>query len=490
MNAVAIPVLLPLGTAALAALIAHRRVERGLLAVSAGLVLAAAAWLVARTAAGEILVLELGGWGPGVGITWVVDRLGAAMLGLSALVSLATVLYAPGALRLAERRFFFPLQQLLVFGVNGAFVTGDLFNLFVCFEVLLVASYVLISLGGRRTQLVQTVPYVLLNVLGSAVFLAGVGGVYGATGTVNLAELATRVETGAVGEAFWHPMALVLVAFALKAALAPLFFWLPDAYAEAPLAVGGFLAGLLTKVGVYALYRTVPLLASSADALGPTLIWTATATMAIGVLGALGRSSLRGILSFHIISQVGYMVLGLGLLTRAALAAAIFYVVHHVLVKAALFLAVGAVERETGVSRLGDLGGVARRRPWLAVAFLIPALALAGVPPLSGFWGKLFLVQAGLAAEAVVPAVVAVVVSLLTLASMLKVWSSVYWGEASPAVVAAAPRRLLAGPLVLVGASLLVGLLAAPVYGFADAAASDLLARDPYVAAVLGPGSP
>jgi multicomponent Na+:H+ antiporter subunit D len=492
-NLVAVPVMLPLLTAVLLlAFLGRPALQRAVSVASGVILLGVVGWLVALTAGGEILALPLGNWDPRVGIVWVADPLAVIMLALTAITSLVTLLYAPVGLKgWGETRLFYPLHQFVLMGINGAFVTGDLFNLFVFFEVMLLTSFVMVSLGGRGRQLNQTFPYVLINLFASIVFLAGVGGIYGTAGTVNMAELAQRVPGGELPGAFWASLALVLTVFAIKASLVPLFFWLPDAYPEAPIAISAFFAGLLTKVGVYTLFRTVPLFTGSEPgAFHALLLFIAAATMLLGVLGALGRGSIREILSFHIISQVGYMIFGLALFTPLALAAGIFYVVHHIIVKTALFLAGGIAERVGGSGVLGRVRGMATTHPWVAVAFFIPAMALAGLPPFSGFWGKFFLIVAGFREGAWAATTIAIVVSLLTLASMLKIWTATFWGAPEGQVDPGAGRvrTVVGATLALASLSVVIGLAAGPLFRYSEQAAVQLLAVTPYVEAVTGAG--
>jgi multicomponent Na+:H+ antiporter subunit D len=367
-NLVAAAVVVPLLTAvAVMPFTGRERVQRGIALASGVLLVALAGWFLYRVTAGEILVLPLGSWSPTVGIVWVVDPLAAVMVALSAITSLAMLAYTPASLRgTRESRYFYPLHQFMLAGVHGSFVTGDLFNLFVFFEIMLLASFALLSLGARPRQLTEAFPYVLINLVASALFLGGVGAVYGTAGTVNMAELSRRVAEGGLPGVFWAALALVLVVFAVKTALVPLFFWLPDAYPEAPIAISGLFAGLLTKVGVYTLFRMVPLVSGSEPApFHAFLAAIAAATMLVGVLGALGRDGIREILSFHIVSQVGYMVFGLAIYTPVAVAAGMFYIVHHIVVKTALFFAGGIAERVGGSGTLGRCTAWRRRtRGW------------------------------------------------------------------------------------------------------------------------------
>jgi multicomponent Na+:H+ antiporter subunit D len=492
-NLVAWVVLVPLITAVLLLPYTGRTGwQRHISLWSGVLLLALVGWLVWLTVQGHILVLTLGNWAPRVGIVWVVDSLAAIMLILTAITSLAMLLYSAAGLRgYREAKYVYPLHQLLLVGINGSFVTGDFFNLFVFFEIMLLASFALISLGARARQLNQTFPYVLINLVASAVFLAGVGAVYGTAGSVNMAEISQRVAGGELPAAFWAAISLVLLVFAIKTALVPVFFWLPDSYPEAPIPVAGLFAGLLTKVGVYTLFRSVPLITGTEPGVfHAVLLFIAAATMLIGVLGALGRNNIREILSFHIISQVGYMVFGLALYTPLAVAAGIFYIVHHIIVKSALFFAGGIAERVGGSGTLGSVRGMARTHPWVAVGFFIPAMALAGLPPFSGFWGKFLLIVAGFQVEAWAATTIAIVVSLFTLASMMKIWNYAFWGEPEGQQNAQVgyDRGMMVATLGLAGLSVLIGFAAAPLFAYSEEAAAQLLAVWPYVDAVLGAG--
>jgi multicomponent Na+:H+ antiporter subunit D len=490
-NLVAAPVLLPLLTAPLVFALGDRRARYAVAVASQLALLAVVLVLAWRTAwQGDILVLPLGGWGARLGIVWAVDGLAGILLTVAAVVGLAVLVYAPRGLRgPREQPFFLVLHHLMMAALGGCFVTADLFNLFVFFEVMLMASYVQLTLGARRAQLTRAFPYVVVNFVAGLLFLAGVGVVYGTAGTVSFAELAQLSRGDTLPAAFWGGAALVLAIFALKAALLPLFFWLPDAYPEAPIPINALFGGMLTKVGVYALYRAVPLLVGSADAGFDTLLaGLSAATMVVGVLGALGRGGIRPILSFHIISQVGYMTFALALNSAAGLAAGVFFVAHQAIVKSALFLAGGIVERIGGTDRLKAVRGVGQTHPWAAAGFFVPALALAGLPPFSGFWGKLFLVVAGFRQGYWVTTTTALVVSLLTLASMLKIWEAAYWGEPAGQTRPELGRDpgMLGATLGLAAVSVVMGLAVAPLMACCDQAAAQVLAVAPYVEAVLG----
>ncbi|MFP5377940.1 MAG: Na+/H+ antiporter subunit D [Acidimicrobiia bacterium] len=489
---VPLPILLPLLGAAVS-LGAHRRtaVQRAVGLVVMAATVAASVVLLVRVAGDGAVAVHLGGWPAGVGITLVADLFAAVMLVVSASMVLAVLVYAIGSPRTADAVFFHPLYLVLAAGVSASFLTGDLFNLFVAFEITLSASYVLITMGGRAEQVRSGMTYVVISLLASTLFVTAVGLVYAATGTVNLAELSQRVPEldpgvrGALG-------LLLLVVFGVKAAIFPLFFWLPDSYPTAPTPITAIFAGLLTKVGVYAIVRTQTLLFPS-DGPSALLLWVAGATMLVGVLGAIAQDDVKRILSFHIVSQIGYMILGLALFTVAGLAAAIFYIVHHIVVKTTLFLVGGIVEQATGTAALRRLGGLVARTPVTAVLFLLPALSLAGLPPFSGFVAKLGLVEAGLAEHRHVVVGVSLLVSALTLFSMTKIWAGAFWGSVEPdagggpAVARPpVPALMVAPTAALVVMSLAIAGAAGPVHDLSVRAAQALLAPEAYAALVVG----
>jgi multicomponent Na+:H+ antiporter subunit D len=492
-----LPVLLPLAGAALALLVRRSvRAQRGIGIGTALLMLGASVALLAEVWGRGPQAVQIGGWEAPLGITFVADLLGASLVVITGIIGSAVAVYAMGALDLArEKAGFHPLFLVLLMGVNGAFLTGDLFNLYVWFEVLLISSFALLGLGADKEQLKGAVPYVAINLVGSLCFLTGVGLLYGLAGTLNMADLALTLPTLPAGPVTAVAM-LFLVAFGLKAAVFPLFAWLPPSYPTAPTPIAAAFAGLLTKVGVYALLRTFTLLFTADVAFTHTLLlWVAGLTMLTGVLGAAAQTDIRRILSYHIVSQIGYMIMGLALFTPLAIVGAVFYVLHHILVKTNLFLVGGIVERVGGSQVLAETGGLYRHAPWLAVLFVIPAFSLAGFPPLSGFWSKLLLVKAGLDAGAYVIVGVSILVSVLTLYSMTKIWAQAFWtphptAETLPAPEASGARPLwpLVVPAVALAAgTVAIGLGAEGLLRLAEVAAADLLNPDRYIAAVLGP---
>ena len=441
------------------------------------------------------VAVDLGGWPAPIGITLVADLMAAMFLCVSLATVLAVLLFAIGQPRADKAAFYFhPLYLVLTAGVASSFLTGDLFNLFVSFEIMLSASYVLITLGGSRAQVRAGMTYVVINLMASTLLITSVGLVYAATGTVNMADLVGRLDEIPTGVQVALGL-LLLVTFGIKAAIFPLFFWLPDSYPTAPVAVTAVFAGLLTKIGVYAIIRTQTLLFGDDAFPGELLLVVAALTMVVGVLGAIAQDDMKRILSFHIVSQIGYMVFGLALYTVAGLAGAILFIVHQIPVKTALFMVTGMVEQMTGTGALRKVGGLIRRAPVTAALFLLAALSLAGLPPFSGFVGKLALVQAGLDAEAWAVTGVSLFVSILTLYSMTKIWGGVFWGvpEEDPPLASAAgegplraPRLMTGSTIGLVAVTLAIAVFAQPLYEMSERAATDLLEPSSYVRVVLG----
>lgn len=488
---VSLPVLIPVVTAAVClTFFGWPRWQRRISMLGGVLHLAASIWLLRAVLKDGVLAVQAGDWRAPYGITLVGDVFAAIMLSVTGLMGVSVLVYSLTAIDRARERFgYHPLLHLLLMGVSGSFLTGDIFNLYVWFEVMLISSFALLALGGEPAQVEGSIKYVTLNLVASAVLLASIGMVYGLTGTLNMADLALRLEQ--IPERGLTSMlaVLFLVAFGMKAAVFPLFFWLPASYHTCPAPVSAIFAGLLTKVGVYVLIRAFTLLFvhDVAYTHGLLLILSAL-TMVTGVLGALAQNEFRRILSFHIVSQIGYMILGLALYTPLALASSVFYIVHHIIVKTNLFLISGIAHRIGGAYELKLLGGLHAARPALGVLFLIPALSLAGLPPLSGFFAKLGLVQAALVQKQYLIAGVALGVSLLTLLSMMKIWNEAFWKSAvrdlnpSPRGEAA----MLAPVVVLAALTILIGFGAGPLFELAERAAGQLLDRDGYVQAVMG----
>ena len=438
-----------------------------------------------------IVVLRMGNWPAPYGIILVADVLSMVMVALTMTIALAVTLFSlPTVDKERQQHFYYPLFFILLMGVNGAFLTGDIFNLFVFFEVLLIASYALMVLGSEAGQLRETVKYFVINLMASTFFLIGLALIYRTMGTLNMADLALKIQT-VPGNPLLTVLAMVfLFVFGTKAAIFPLYLWLPGPYFPPPAGISAFFGGVLTKVGVYAIFRTFTLLFRHNPAVTHELLLAIAAfTMILGVLGAISQMDIKRILSYHIISQIGYMILGIGLFTTQALAGALFYIVHHVIVKSALFLVSGVVQETTGTTSLKALGGLQARSWLLSALFLVAALSLAGVPPFSGFFSKFIILQAGVTTGRYGYVGVGLLGSLLTIFSMLKIWNGAFWGEERAQLRPVPIGSLLPGVVLLVSCTVAIGLFPGVLYRIVEVAAVQVSDPWVYIEAVLGPAA-
>ncbi len=489
-----LPIILPLTTAAVGLLCWRSiRAQQVIGLLGAGGLLAAAGSLLHGVWQNGPMALQLGNWPAPFGITLAADLFSAIMVVLAALMGFTVALYSLATVDPRRVRYgYFCFYHFLLMGVCGVFLTGDLFNMYVWFEVMLMASFVLMALGGEKEQLEGAIKYVTLNLISSAVFLTGLGILYGMSGTLNMAHLATVLPQSEHPFMVTTVAMLFLVAFGIKSAVFPLFFWLPASYHTPPVAVSAIFAGLLTKVGVYSLMRVFTLLFMGDVAYTHTLILIiAGFTMVTGVLGAAAQGEFRRILSFHIISQVGYMIMGLGLFTPLALTGSVFYIMHHIVVKTNLFLVSGVARLLGGSYRLERLGGLSLSAPGLSLLFAVSAFSLAGIPPLSGFWAKLILIIASFKDASYLIAATALLVSLLTLFSMTKIWAAVFWGEpavaADPQPLSGRRRAALYVPIILLALiTVTIGLGTGPILTLAERTADQLIDPRAYIRAVLG----
>ncbi|WP_353826501.1 Na+/H+ antiporter subunit D [Agromyces sp. SYSU T0242] len=525
-------VLLPLLGAAVALMLGRRQ---GAQMVVSTLVLAAvaaiAAVLLAQVdASGSGIAVAVGAWPPPYGITLVVDRLAAIMIIISALMLLGVLVYAVGQGIADQHRetpvsIFHPTYLILSAGVFNAFVAGDLFNLYVGFEILLSASYVLLTLGGTGERIRAGVTYIIVSLVSSLFFLSAIALVYGATGTANIAQLSVRIaELPQDVQLILH--LLLLIAFGIKAAVFPLSFWLPDSYPTAPAPVTAVFAGLLTKVGVYALIRTETVIFPESD-LSTLFLVIGGLTLVVGILGALSQADIKRLLSFTLVSHIGYMIFGIGLASIAGLAATIYYVIHHISVQTTLFLTTGLIERFGGSTSITRLGGLRKASPWIAILFFLPAINLGGIPPFSGFLGKVGLFVAGADAAGGPPATetlgtsspgpdwliwtvigLGTATSLVTLYALTRFWNLAFWRprseldgytsrlidsvqEAPGATVVATrstPVLMTAATAALVALTLALTVFAGPLFELTGRAAENLRDSTVYVTLVFPEG--
>ncbi len=438
-----------------------------------------------------IVVLRMGNWQPPFGIVLVADVLSMTMVALTMTIAVAASIFAFSTTdRRHEQHFYYPLFLILIMGVNGAFLTGDLFNLFVFFEILLIASFALLALGSQASRLRETTKYLIINLIASTFFLIGLSVLYGTMGTLNMADLAYKIQSssGELNATLTILSMVFLFVFGTKAAIFPLYFWLPGPYFQPSAALSAFFGGILTKVGVYAIFRTFTLIfVHDPSFTHELLLILAVATMLLGVFGALSQMDMKRILSYHIISQIGYLILGIGLFSPQALAGALFYMVPYVIAKSALFLTAGVIEEVTGTTDLKKVGGLQDHSTALSVLFLLAALSLAGIPPLAGFFSKLLLLQAGVEIGRYGYVAFGLLGGLLTLASMLKIWNGVFWGKKEGERLEVETKVLLPSVALLVLCLVVIGLFPGELYKVAEHAAGQISDPKVYIAAVLGP---
>ncbi|OMF25824.1 Na+/H+ antiporter subunit D [Paenibacillus sp. FSL H8-0548] len=488
-NLLVLPLLIPLCTAVIL-LFFNKQIawQRWISTISVLLNLTVSSVILFQVKIEGIQTLYMGGWLPPYGIVFVADMLAALMVLATSVVGACCLFFAFGTIgKEREKYYFYPFFQFLLVGVIGSFLTGDLFNLFVCFEVMLISSYALIVLGGTKRQLRETLKYILINILSSTLFVAAVAYLYGVVGTLNMADLSVRI--GEVGQdGILNVIAIMfLVVFSLKAGLF-LFFWLPGSYSVPPAAISSLFAALLTKVGLYALIRMFTLIFYNDPAVTHSWIaWMAAATMIFGAFGAMAYSDIWRILNYNVIISVGFIAVGLAVGTEDALNGAVFYLLHDMAAKALLFILGGTLVITAGTSRLTEMGGLIRRYPLMGWMFFIAALAIAGIPPLSGFTGKLLIIKDGFQEGYFWLMAVSLASSFIVLYSLIKLFMAAFWGEEGQ-MVSALPKLNNGFILTAGGMSLLLivmGLGSEWVYEFVSEAGNTLSSPATYIDAVL-----
>lgn len=435
------------------------------------------------------IVLETGGWQAPYGIILVGDMLSMTLVLTTNIIALAAVFYAPLTLSKKQEEFYFySFFFLLIAGVSGAFITGDLFNLFVFFEVLLMASYGLIVLGSGKVQLRESIKYVLINLFSSMLFVTTVAFLYSVVGTVNMAQIAERVGEVEQKGILTTIGILFFFVFGTKAALFPLYYWLPKPYTVPNPVVSVLFGALLTKVGIYSIVRTFTLIFVHETSFTHNFfLWVAALTLVFGVIGALSTSNIKLIIAYNIIPAVGFMLLGIAVFNESAISGTVYYLVHDMLIKAALFMLVGAIVYLTGTSDLRKMGGLIHHYPLLGWMLFISALILAGIPPFSGFIGKLLLLRGALMDGEIFMTVIGLLSSLLILFSVMKIFIRGFWGEKNNQVV---PNKKMANLLTLPAVfllffSILLGVGAELFYPSMESISIYLLDPEAYIDSVL-----
>lgn len=473
------------------------KVQRRLSVAGSGLALVIAIWLFSRVWNGGMITLQAGNWPAPFGITFVADTLAAMLVLLTAISGLAVAVFSAGSIDNKRMKHgYFPMYHFLLLGLNGAFLTGDIFNLYVWFEVIIISSFVLITLGGTREQLEGAMKYFTLNMLASIIFLTAIAVLYGLTGTLNMADLALKVAAVENRSLATVCGLLFLVGFGIKSAIFPLYFWLPASYHTPPSAVSAIFGGLLTKVGVYALIRVFTLIFVDDSFIQWSISIAAIMTLLGGGISAYSQNNIRKAFSYLIICHIGFMVAGLGMFTEVAIAGAIFYLIHDIVVKTNLFMVSGLIYRLKGSVSIRQLGGLYAEYPRLSLLMIIPLFSLVGIPPLSGFWPKVSLILASVDTKQYVLLAALLLASFLTLAVIAKIWAEVFWKDSKPIET---PRGFgffdsmrswkkitYVMPIALLAlVSLYIGFGAEHVQQLADRIASELMNPNEYIKLVL-----
>ncbi len=463
-------VLIPLVSALILAVAGHR-FQQPLNILSSLLLLGCALWLLWQVSSSEVQSLALGAWPLPYAIEFYADGLSALLIVLVALVAFAVQIFQLGWRETGAEPAYLALQQGLIASAMAVLLAADLFNLYVWFELMLMALLGLLVLPGRKCNLEAGLKYFALSMLGTLLMLAAIGLIYGATGHLNFQALAQAAEREELRQSLPLFSGLLLLALFVKIGVFPLYAWLPAAYHTLPLPLLALVGGVLTKISFYVVMRLggqVFDLSFVQEAIG----WLAVVTMLSGVLGAAFHWDLRRILAFHIISQIGYLLLGIALASPAGATATGFFLAHNMLVKANLILIAGLMWQAMGHFDLRQGGGLYPARPWLAILFLISAMSLVGVPPSSGFWGKFLLLQESFDQQRFVWGGIALATGILTLYSMVKIWLEGFWKPApatSPAQAAAMPPAAVFAVALLTGAILIMGVAPDPLIRFLQA---------------------
>lgn len=449
--------------------------------------------LIATVSENGIQAIQLGGWEAPFGITMAADMFTSLLIFTSSIVGLMCLLFSFRSIgKEREAHYFYPFYLFLLTGVNGAFLTGDLFNLFVCFEVMLISSYALISIGGEKRQLRESIKYVLVNVLSSFLFLIGIAYLYAVTGTLNFAHLSYRVAEVGQNGLLTTIAILFIIVFGLKAALF-LFFWLPGSYTAPPTAVAAIFAALLTKVGIYAIFRMFTLIFYHEPQITHILLGVLGAiTMILGSIGAVAQWEVRKILAYNVIIAVGFIISGLAAFNASALFGSIFYLLHDIVIKALIFMIGGLIVSLVGTGYLKQMSGLIRNHPALGWMFFIAALSLAGIPPLSGFVGKVFVAQGIFEAGLYWLGAIGLMASLFILYSIMKIFMNGFWGETNLSLdeEKGTTKGLLLPIVMLTAVTVGMGLGAELFTGFIEQATEELLNPHYYIEAVFGSDGP
>ncbi|WP_316817721.1 proton-conducting transporter membrane subunit [Pedobacter nyackensis] len=445
---------------------------------------------------GGILTMNAANWEAPFGIVFVADLFSITMVLLTSIAALAISLFSAEGVGRARMLYgYFPIFHFLIMGLNGAFLTGDIFNLYVWFEVVIISSFVLLTLGGRKSQLEGAVKYMAMNILASTFFLTGIGILYGITGTLNMADLSLKIPLVENQSIVNLTSMFFLIGFGIKSAVFPLYFWLPSSYHTPPSAVAAAFGGLLTKVGIYALFRVFTLIFAPNEFIKILFIAMGIMTILTGAFGAVIKDNIRRLFSYLIVCHIGFIIGGLGLYTKLAFIGAVFYLIHDIIVKTNLFLISGLIRQLRGTMNISKLGGLYNEYPKLSLLIAIVLFSLAGIPPLSGFWPKIYLIEAAFGSENYFLIASIIIGSFVTLIVIAKMWSEVFWKDSpteTQLIDSFKPlnklkKTMLVLPIGLLAmTTLFIGLNAEMIIRVAEQIANEMLDTGPYIKAVLG----
>lgn len=443
------------------------------------------------------LVLQAGNWNAPFGITFIADTFSAIMVLLTGFVSLAVGIYSTSALNISRIKFgYFFTYHLLIMGLIGAFIAGDIFNLYVWFEVVIISSFILLTVGGKKMQMEGAIKYVTMNILASSIFLTAIGILYGITGSLNIADIALKIQAVENKGLVTVTSLLFFVGFGIKSAIFPLYFWLPSSYHTPPSAIAAIFGGLLTKMGVYALFRVFTIMFEPDYFTIVLFTVISILTMLTGALGTINKRNIRRVLSYLIVCHIGYLIAGLSLYTELAFAAVVFYLIHDVIVKSNMFMITGIIVKIRESVDMTRLGGLLKDYPKLSILIALVFFSLVGIPPLSGFWPKILLFKESFENGQFILLLTLIMASFVTLFVVMRMWMEVFWKESPKPLTDDidhfAPMPLsgkigLLSPIVfLTCVSLFIGFNANRVMEVSQKAAYELKHKEIYIEAVLG----
>lgn len=443
------------------------------------------------------IVLQSGNWKAPFGITFIADTFSIIMVLLTACVSLAVGVYSTSSLNRSRIRYgYFFTFHLLIMGLLGSFLTGDIFNLYVWFEVVIISSFILLTVGGKKRQMEGAIKYVTMNILASTIFLTAIGILYGITGSLNIADLALKIQAIENKGLVTVTSLLFFIGFGIKSAIFPLYFWLPSSYHTPPSAIAAIFGGLLTKMGVYAMFRVFTVIFDPDYFTIVLFTIISILTMVTGALGTINKRNIRRVLSYLIVCHIGYLVAGLSMYTEIAFTAVVFYLIHDVIVKSNVFMISGVIVKIRESLDMTRLGSLLKDYPRFSLLVAVVFFSLVGIPPLSGFWPKILLFKEAIKAGQYPLLVALIIASFVTLFVVIRMWIEIFWKESPKplteemdhfAPFSKTGKFALIAPIVfLASISLYIGFNANAVFEISEKAAYEMKHKEVYIEAVLG----